>query len=168
MEKEVTWLTWHENTSPYLREREKGLTVKDTQGIDPVVIEKIARRALDIHATWLYEWARTDEPELGMSKEDAETYIWACDATVLASEGEIDPKKLDFSQYLVHIRCAVVDELNHMQLLVLVDQEQIAWIMQEVDTDWSFIYRGTYPVGRIDLEKPYERIGKLENVPEEK
>jgi hypothetical protein len=70
--------------------------------------------------------------------------------------------------YLVMVRQGTTDELHYFDLLGMVEDGELVYLVSCVDTSWSEVWRGEFPHGLIDMTRPYARQGHYSNLPQPK
>jgi len=69
-------------------------------------------------------------------------------------------------QAIITSRQYTTDELHYFDLVGMVDDGKLSYLVSCVDTSWAEVWRAEYPHGMIDTSRPYERVGQYLNLPE--
>lgn len=70
-------------------------------------------------------------------------------------------------QATVHVRQSTTDELHYFDLVGMVDDGKLSYLISCVDTSWAEVWRAEYPHGMIDTSRPYERVGQYLGLPQD-
>jgi hypothetical protein len=66
---------------------------------------------------------------------------------------------------IVYTECHVADELGHLQLLGVFEEDLLVHLTAEVDTSWREIGYAEFPSGFINEDNPWKRTWKFTTTP---
>jgi hypothetical protein len=115
------------------------------------------------------QWARLDDFPEGIFEASLEAntdypqdggnhYYWGFRLSV-------DDHDYNMGYSVLYLYVAVSDELGGFDLVGFYEEGNLVYLTSRVDTDWSEVWRGSYPTGRIDTSVPYARQGQFLHAP---
>lgn len=121
--------------------------------------DKIMEEMMDLWLEFLNIWGRRHDGDdfYEMTRDNYPSY-----SSTSMELGTPYTEKMGFKFVSVNTD----DELHWLGLLGIVEDEKLVYMLSLVDTDWSEVWKGTFPSGMIDTSKPYERVGHFVNLPE--